>query len=78
MVGVGRIHALGGEMSEQKVLPKVQSSAILNIVQVADKELAKQLAAHHLALAQVYRRIAGEQPILTGSQQRKQAARVNR
>lgn len=53
-------------------------SPSLTVVCTDDKRLAKQLADHHFALAQAYLKLAGEQPVMTGSQMRKLTAQVTR
>lgn len=65
-------------MNQDVFLSNQDSQVALHVVRTSDKALAKQLAAHHLALAQVYLKMAGEKPIMTGSQQRKAVANVNR
>ncbi len=42
-------------------------------VMTTDKRVARRLSDHHLALAQIYRELAGLHPIPTGMQQRKMA-----
>ncbi len=50
----------------------------LVIIQTNDLVLARRLADHHLGLAQVYRMMAGMEPLPTGSQMRKMVANANR
>lgn len=49
----------------------------LCLVITNDKRLAKQLADHHIALAQAYLKLAGEPPLMTGAQRRKIEYRLN-
>lgn len=65
-------------MSENKLLTTVPNHANMHVISIADRQLAKRLADHYLALAQVYRQMAGEKPIMTGSQQRKAVVNANK
>lgn len=49
----------------------------LCLVITNDKRLAKQLADHHIALAQAYLKLAGEPPLMTGAQRRKVEYKLN-
>jgi len=49
----------------------------LCLVVTNDKRLAKQLADHHIALAQAYLKLAGLPPLMTGAQRRKVEYQVN-
>jgi hypothetical protein len=64
--------------NEKTLLQSANNHVNINVISIADKQLAKRLADHYLALAQVYRQMAGEKPIPTGMQQRKAAANANK
>jgi hypothetical protein len=48
------------------------------VITTPDILVAQRLADHHLALAQVYRQMAGMAPILTGSKARRMVAQAGR
>lgn len=50
----------------------------INIARTLTPEYAKRLADLHLALAQLYREIAGLEPVSTAANQRKLARKGNR
>ncbi len=59
-------------MDMQNLLHSSENCDKIIVIQTADRRLAKQLADHHLSLAQAYRQMAGMEPIQTGAQVRKQ------
>lgn len=62
-------------MTEEIPLQTAQESAIISIAQVETQaitpEIADRLARHYLALAQLYRSIAGTQPVPTNAHQKR-------
>lgn len=59
-------------LADGKLLQSPVENDTIVVIQTSDKRLAKQLADHHLSLAQAYRQMAGMEPIPTGSQLRKE------
>ena len=59
-------------MNENLLLSNSEKRVMIDMEpQQISPELAKQLAVHHLALAQLYRSIAGIKPIATESHQKR-------
>lgn len=62
-------------MNENLLLTKSRNLATINVAQTEAQpvtpEVAERLAVHYLALAQLYRSIAGIKPIATESHQKR-------
>lgn len=54
-----------------------ENSSTIIVITTPDISVAQRLADHHLALAQLYRQMAGMKPIMTGMQMRKMVAKAN-